>query len=73
MYIPTCIIRVWPTAIDLPNARKQGCNPSAVRIAHPIPWRAINNIPILDTIHLEINRQPIGKPRQIDFEIDNLW
>lgn len=39
---------------------------------HPIPRRAINNIPILDTIHLEINRQPIGKPGQIDFEIDNL-
>lgn len=39
---------------------------------HPIPRWAINNIPILDTIHLEINRQPIGKPGQIDFEIDNL-
>lgn len=41
---------------------------------HPIPLvGAINNIPILDTIHLEINQQPIGKPGQIDFEIDNLW
>lgn len=62
-----------PRAIDLPNTRKRGCNPSAVRSAHPIPRQAINNIPILDTIHLEINRQPIGKPGQIDFEIDNLW
>lgn len=60
--------------IDLGNARKRGCNPSVQ--VHPIPiyprW-AINNIPILDTIHLEINQQPIGKPGQIDFEIDNLW
>lgn len=59
-----------PGAIDLGNARKRGCNPRFE--VHPIPRRAINNIPILDTIHLEINRQPIGKPGQIDFEIDNL-
>lgn len=51
---------------------KTGLQPSA-RSAHPIPRRPINNIPILDTIHLEINRQPIGKPGQIDFEIVNLW
>lgn len=60
-----------PGAIDLGNARKRGCNPRRFEV-HPIPRRAINNIPILDTIHLEINRQPIGKPGQIDFEIDNL-
>lgn len=59
-----------PRAIDLGNARERGCNPRLE--VHPIPRRAINNIPILDTIHLEINRQPIGKPGQIDFEIDNL-
>lgn len=53
------------------NARERGCNPRRPEV-HPIPRRAINNIPILDTIHLEINRQPIGKPGQIDFEIDNL-
>lgn len=60
-----------PRAIDLGNARERGCNPRRSEV-HPIPRRAINNIPILDTIHLEINRQPIGKPGQIDFEIDNL-
>lgn len=52
------------------RTRERGCNPRLE--VHPIPRRAINNIPILDTIHLEINRQPIGKPGQIDFEIDNL-
>lgn len=60
-----------PRAIDLGNAQERGCNPRRSEV-HPIPRRAINNIPILDTIHLEINRQPIGKPGQIDFEIDNL-
>lgn len=51
---------------------RTGLQPSSGTEVHPIPRRAINNIPILDTIHLEINRQPIGKPGQIDFEIDNL-
>lgn len=64
-------IPAQPRAIDLGNARERGCNPRRSEV-HPIPRRAINNIPILDTIHLEINRQPIGKPGQIDFEIDNL-
>lgn len=52
---------------------KTGLQPSVQ--VHPIPIYprcTINNIPILDTIHLEINQQPIGKPEQIDFEIDNL-
>lgn len=52
--------------------RKNGVATLGRSEVHPIPRRAINNIPILDTIHLEINRQPIGKPGQIDFEIDNL-
>lgn len=69
--IPSARAYRQPRAIDLGNARERGCNPRRFEV-HPISRRAINNIPILDTIHLEINRQPIGKPGQIDFEIDNL-
>ena len=69
-------VRLFAPSDRFGQCVKTGSQPSvcaAHTALHPIPRQTINNIPILDTIHLEINRRPIGKPEQIDFEIDNLW